>query len=151
MTPTTSPMPEIAVSFRVRCGNISGALFADAIRFVLRREKRSARMISCVIVSDEEIHALNSRFLQHDEPTDIITFPLEDDPLEAELVISADTARRQANEYGVTMRDECARLAIHGMLHLCGYDDRTETDRTAMKAREDFLVGQYMKNDRTKR
>ena len=76
---------------------------------------------------------------------------ITDDPIEAELVISADTARRQAREYGVSMRNECIRLAIHGVLHLCGYDDRSDGDREAMKAREDFLVRQYTKNDRKKR
>ncbi|MBE0645731.1 MAG: rRNA maturation RNase YbeY [Bacteroidetes bacterium] len=150
MTLSNHPMPEIAVAFRARCGNISGALFANAIRFTLRQEKRHAAMISCVVVTDAEIHELNRRFLKHDYPTDIITFPLEDDPIEAELVISADTARRQAREYKVTMREECARLAIHGVLHLCGYDDRSEEDRAAMKSREDFHVRRYMKNERTR-
>ncbi len=143
--------PEIAVAFRASCGNIGAALFTEAIRLVLRREKRSAAMISCVVVSDEEIHALNRRFLKHDYPTDIITFPLEDDPLEAELVISAETARRQAKDFGATMRDECARLAIHGILHLCGYDDQREADRKAMKQREDFYLKQLKKIDRTER
>lgn len=145
------PEPEIAVAFRAPCGNIGGALFADAIRHVFRGEQRRAAAISCAVVSDAVMHDLNRRFLGHDYPTDIITFPLEEDPIEAELVISADTARRQAREYGVTMRDECARLAIHGSLHLCGYDDRAEDDRAAMKAKEDFYLMQYMKKSRTHR
>ncbi|MFA6234487.1 MAG: rRNA maturation RNase YbeY [Bacteroidota bacterium] len=145
------PTPEIAVAFRSPCGNIGGDLFVDAILLVLRREQRQAGMISCALVGDAEIHELNRRFLKHDYPTDIITFPLEADPIEAELVISAETARRQAKEYGVTMRDECARLAIHGVLHLCGYDDHTESERAAMKEREDFYLRQLKKNDRTQR
>ncbi len=151
MTPPNAPKPDIAVAFRTHCGSIGAALFSDAIHFALRREKRAAEAISCAVVTDDEIHELNRRFLKHDYPTDIITFPLEDDPIEAELVISADTARRQAREYGVSMRNECIRLAIHGVLHLCGYDDRSDGDREAMKAREDFLVRQYTKNDRKKR
>jgi probable rRNA maturation factor len=59
-------------------------------------------------------------------------------------VISADTARRQAREFGVSMRAECARLAIHGVLHLCGYDDRSENDRAAMRQREDRYLRQYV-------
>ncbi|MFZ1730052.1 MAG: rRNA maturation RNase YbeY [Bacteroidota bacterium] len=143
------PTIEVTVVFRAPCGNLGGAVFSDSIRLVLRHEKRRAAMISCAVVSDDEIHELNRRFLKHDYPTDIITFPLEDDPLEAELVISADTARRQAKEYGVTMREECARLAIHGILHLCGYDDRSETDRLAMSKKEDFYLKQLKKKDRT--
>ncbi|MDX9759794.1 MAG: rRNA maturation RNase YbeY [Bacteroidota bacterium] len=142
---------EVAVVFRTRCGNVGAAVFADAIRLVLAGERTPDALISCAIVSDEEIHALNRRFLRHDYPTDIITFPLEEEPLEAELVISADTARRQAREYGVTMRDECARLAIHGTLHLRGYDDRHESDRVVMKEREEFYLEQFRNFDRTRR
>ncbi|MBR9977619.1 MAG: rRNA maturation RNase YbeY [Bacteroidetes bacterium] len=138
----------ITVSFQAPSGNIGHAVFEQAIRCVLRAEKRRASSISCVVVSDEEIHALNKRFLNHDYPTDIITFPLEDEPLEAELVISIDSARRQAQDYGVHMREECMRLAIHGMLHLCGYDDGGDTGTERMKAREDELLSQCIKKDR---
>jgi len=151
MTALKSPEPDIAVVFRAPCGNIGAALFSGAIRHVFRREGRRAASISCAVVGDAEIRELNRRFLRHDYPTDIITFPLEEDPIEAELVISAETARRQAREYGVTMRDEYARLAIHGSLHLCGYDDRTDDDRAAMKAREDHYLSQYMQKYRTDR
>lgn len=145
------PTPDVDVVFRARCGSIGAPVFADAVRLVLRGEGIVEAVISCAIVGDAEIHSLNRRFLRHDYPTDIITFPLEDFPLEAELVISADTARRQAREYRVPMREECARLAIHGVLHLCGFDDMTEEDREAMKAREEFYLDQYRKSDRTPR
>jgi probable rRNA maturation factor len=137
------------VTFRARCGNIGAAWFADAIRLVLDGEGREAADVSCAVVGDEEIHGLNRRFLRHDYPTDIITFPLEEHPLEAELVISIDTARRQAREYGVRLREECARLAIHGTLHLCGFDDRTGQEREVMKEREEFYLLQYANPDRT--
>lgn len=146
----STPTREIAVIFRARCGNLGAAVFADAIRLVLRGERIHDAIISCAIVSDQEIHALNRRFLRHDYPTDIITFPLEEQPLEAELVISADTARRQSREYGVTMREECARLAIHGTLHLCGYDDLRESDRIVMKEREEQYLAQFRNSDRTR-
>lgn len=145
------PTPEIAVTFRARCGSIGTEWFAGAIRLVLRGEGREAAIVSCAVVGDEEIHGLNRRFLRHDYPTDIITFPLEEDPLEAELVISIDTARRQAREYAVTLREECARLAIHGTLHLCGFDDGTETQRAVMKEREEWYLRQYGNPDRTGR
>lgn len=147
----TQPAPDVDVVFRARCGNIGAPVFADAIRMVLRGEGIDEAVISCAIVGDTEIHSLNRRFLRHDYPTDIITFPLEESPLEAELVISADTARRQAREYRVPMQEECVRLAIHGVLHLCGFDDMTEKDRVAMKAREEFYLDQYRKSDRTPR
>ena len=101
-------------------------------------------------MSDEEIHHLNKHWLNHDYPTDIITFPLETDPLEAELVISADSARRQSGEYRVSMRNELARLVIHGILHLSGYDDTTEEARNLMKEREDHLIARFIRPDRKK-
>ncbi|MDT8323338.1 MAG: rRNA maturation RNase YbeY [Bacteroidota bacterium] len=144
------PRHEIAVAFRAPLGSIGAQLFQDAISHVLQARRITRAVISCAVVTDEEIHGINRRYLGHDEATDIITFPLEEKPLEAELVISADTARRQAREYGVTVREECVRLAIHGILHLAGYDDTDADARRRMKRMEDTLVVQFMNSDRTK-
>lgn len=141
---------DIAVVFRAPLGSIGAQLFQDAITHALREAGIEEAEISCAIVSDSEIHAMNLQYLRHDFPTDIITFPLEERPLEAELIISADTARRQAREYGVPMREECARLAIHGILHLSGFDDGDAPSREEMKKREDKLLMQFMKMDRKK-
>ncbi|MCB2203747.1 rRNA maturation RNase YbeY [bacterium] len=141
-------MPDIAVTFRAPLGSIGAQLFQDAIAHALRAARVSRAQISCAVVSDSEIHEINRQYLGHDYPTDIITFPLEERPLEAELVISSDTARRQAREYAVSLREECARLAIHGILHLTGYDDTSEAARKRMKRREDFLLAQFMNSDR---
>ena len=146
--PHHPPKTEVAVAFRAPLGSIGAQLFQDAVRFALAAARVSEASISCAVVSDREIRRINRQYLQHDYATDIITFPLEERPLEAELVISADTARRQAAEYGVSMREECARLAIHGVLHLTGYDDTDEELRVKMKRREDRLLAQFMNLDR---
>jgi probable rRNA maturation factor len=143
------PRHDIAVAFRAPLGSIGAQLFQSAISLALRSRRVAEAVISCAVVDDEEIRVINRQYLGHDYPTDIITFPLEEKPLEAELVISADTARRQAREYGVTLREECARLAMHGILHLTGYDDGDEHSRRRMKRREDVLVAQFMNSDRT--
>lgn len=150
MTKSRSSLPEIdvAVAFRAPLGSLGAQLFQEAVRFTLTAQRIRKAAISCAVVTDVEIRTLNKRFLKHDHATDVITFPLEERPLEAELVISADTARRQAREYRVPLREECARLAIHGMLHLCGYDDRTEVDRARMKRREDVLLRQFLSEHR---
>ncbi len=144
------PKHDIAVAFRAPLGSIGALLFQDAISFALQAGRIREAVISCAVVSDAEIQEINRSYLGHDYATDIITFPLEKRPLEAELVISADTARRQAREYGVRLREECARLAIHGILHLSGYDDAAEADRKRMKRREDALLMQFMNSDRQK-
>lgn len=96
--------------------------------------------VSVILVDDAKIHAMNQEFLQHDYPTDIITFPLEDDRIDGELYISIDTAIRQAKEYGVSLTNELMRLAAHGTLHLVGYDDVSDTERKEMSRLEDKYI-----------
>ena len=130
------------VSFSARAGSIGARLFVDCCRAVLRGEQRPDGIITIVLLDDEAIHDLNMRFLSHDYPTDVITFPLgEDGAVEAEVYISVDTARRQAREYRVTLREELARLAIHGVLHACGYDDTSTDEREEMR----LLENRYLK------
>jgi rRNA maturation RNase YbeY len=83
---------------------------------------------------------LNKQYLQHDYATDVITFPLDEQPLYGEIYVSLETARRQANEYGVTVVNELCRLAVHGALHLLGYDDATLEDRAAMHKLESKFI-----------
>ncbi len=135
-------MHAIDVHFAVPVGRISKFFFQRLAYAVLSGEGRNNATLTIIIVDDATIHRLNVEFLGHDHTTDVITFPLESDPdLEAEIYISADTARRQAAEYHVPTRLELARLAIHGILHLCGYDDDTDEHRAAMRLREDHHLG----------
>jgi len=96
--------------------------------------------IRVILVSDAEIHRINREFLQHDYPTDVITFPIEEEPLEGEIYISAETAGMQAKEYKVTLTNELLRLAAHGALHLAGYDDDTPEKRLEMSELETKYV-----------
>lgn len=93
--------------------------------------------INFVLCDDDFIRELNKRYLGHDSPTDVITFVLEELPLEAEVYISCDTAAEQASEYEVSFTQELARLAIHGVLHVAGIDDRTIEQRQIMRELED--------------
>ncbi len=114
------------------------ALEALAAR-VLRGEGVDSAAISIALVDDPAIRALNGRHLDHDWPTDVITFRLSEpgDPeLHAELVISAEMAATTARESGVDPRDELALYLVHGLLHLCGFDDRDEESSRAMRRRE---------------
>ena len=99
--------------------------------------------ISVALVDDAAIHALNRRFLDHDWPTDVITFPLSegDEPvLAGELVVSAETAAATARAAGVAPWHELALYLVHGLLHLLGYDDSADDDRHAMRRREDEVL-----------
>jgi rRNA maturation RNase YbeY len=81
-------------------------------------------------------------FLGHDEPTDVISFPLEEEVrLEGEVYVNLDRAKEQAKHFGVSFRNEVARLVIHGILHLVGYDDTTTEQARIMKSEEDRQLG----------
>lgn len=110
---------------------------ADKVVQALKGEKIGRGEVTVILVDDEELLQMNREHLEHDYYTDVITFPLEDDPLEGEIYISVDRAREQAIEYGVGLYEEVERLAIHGALHLAGYDDADDASRTVMRGLED--------------
>lgn len=115
----------------------------EAVEYVAKNEiKNKSGTISVIICSDEFIHDLNVKYLNHNYPTDVITFEVEEAPLEGEIYISADTAKSQAEEYKVTLKNELLRLAIHGTLHLAGYTDESEEDRKTMTLMEDKYLSE---------
>lgn len=117
------------------------ALLVDAVRTALEGEGVRTATISIVGVNDRRCRRLNRTFLGHDYVTDVISFPLEEVPLlEGEIYINLDRARVQAGEYNISTRHELARLAIHGTLHLTGYDDRTRAQAARMHGREDAVL-----------
>ena len=84
---------------------------------------------------------MNRKFLSHNYSTDVISFSIEEDPLEGEIYINLDQARIQAKEEGTGLYQEVRRLAIHGVLHLVGYDDSTKEERREMSKLEDRFLG----------
>ena len=118
------------------------------IRKVLRRvaaEEGWTGDLSLAIVDDPQMAALNARFAGKGEPTDVLAFPYGDgdgDGLAGEIVVSAETAERAAASFDETPEREVLRYCVHGLLHLCGYDDRTPAARRRMTARQErFLAG----------
>lgn len=95
---------------------------------------------SIAFVSDRRMKELNSFFRSKDSTTDVLSFPHEPDEFDddirnlGDVVISAETAARQAHENGLSLESEIKQLILHGLLHLCGYDH--ETDSGEMNARE---------------
>src|SRR5262245_31934394 len=114
----------------------------DGVRTVLAGERIREADVSIAVVDDRTIHRLNRRFLNHDQPTDVLTFCLNDDgtPLDGEIVVSAETAEGAAFDVGWTLADELLLYVIHGALHLTGYDDSTTSARRRMRS----LEGRYL-------
>ena len=94
--------------------------------------------IAYIFVDDEEILRVNREYLQHDYYTDIITFDYtEGDTISGDLFISLDTVRTNAEQYGKPYEEELHRVIIHGILHLCGINDKGPGEREIMEKNED--------------
>lgn len=88
--------------------------------------------IGITFVDDEYIAGLNESFRNVSGPTDVLSFPMNEEELIGDVVISLETATRQAEEYGHSLEREVAFLAVHGVLHLRGYDHETPEDEEKM-------------------
>lgn len=96
-------------------------------------------------ITADQIHQLNKKHLNHDYTTDIITFDYSDDfeSLDGEIFISVDDAKSNAKKFKVKLNEELARLVIHGILHLLGYDDQITSDKKTMKLMENKLLSSF--------
>ena len=133
------PPAELLVEFHNRAGVGEVAdVLTQAAAVALRCFGVRAGEVAVAAVDDEEIHDLNRRFLDHDYPTDVITFPHDrgDGWVHGDVVFSAEYAAREAAERGVSTIDEMTLYVVHGALHLAGLDDRDEEARAQMRAAE---------------
>jgi probable rRNA maturation factor len=132
-------MSRISIACPQETVPIDRAHVRQVARTVLEGEGVADAEISIAFVDDATIHRLNKRYLDHDEPTDVLSFPLSEPNarrLAGELVIGAEVARGQAEGRGHDVRAELALYVIHGLLHLCGHDDKTERGAREMRERE---------------
>lgn len=93
--------------------------------------------LTYIFTSDEYLRRMNAEYLQHDYYTDVITFPYSADAIHGDVFISLDRVRDNAVQYGVSFEHELSRVMVHGLLHLAGYTDDTETARARMRQKED--------------
>ena len=111
----------------------------DAARAVFEGEGVRACKVTLAFVDNPHIHRLNKQFLNHDEPTDVLTFPYTDSDakvLEGEVVIGYEVARENAADRGHDVDLELLLYVVHGCLHLCGYDDTDAKSATEMRTKE---------------
>src|ERR1700737_860531 len=100
----------------------------EFIEFIFNKEKTSFSEINCVFASDSHLLSLNSQFLKRDYFTDIITFDLskKGDKVYGEIYISVDRVKENAKKLAIPVKQELHRVIFHGVLHLCGYKDKTK-------------------------
>lgn len=105
---------------------------------VCEKESKELGDISLIFCSDEYLLDVNRKYLDHDYYTDIITFDYtEGDVVSGDLFISVDRVKDNASELNLSFEEELKRVMVHGVLHLCGYMDKTEEDELVMRKKED--------------
>ncbi len=111
------------------------------IKDIASKHGKTIGEIAYIFCDDAKILEVNRQYLGHDYYTDIITFDYcEDDKLSGDIFISMDTVKSNSVTYGTDYYDELTRVIIHGILHLCGYKDKSDDESKAMRALEDAAV-----------
>lgn len=104
--------------------------------------QKSVSNIDFIFCSDSYLLEINKKYLNHDSFTDIITFPLGSDPIEANIFISIDRVKENAQLYKEEFLDELHRVMVHGVLHMIGYGDKTEQEKEIMREKENHFLAQ---------
>lgn len=150
---------QIAIANRQRSVSLDLRQLRHVAERTLQIEQVRAVDLSIALVNDDEIWRVNKQFLNHDYPTDVISFLLDSSRPEfcdssrqrsqprgagkslcGEIVIGTEYAQRLAAEYGWPVRNEVNLYLVHGLLHLCGYDDLSPTEKRIMRRRETAIL-----------
>jgi rRNA maturation RNase YbeY len=111
---------------------------------VIKNEEKSLNEISYNFCSDSELLKVNKEFLNHDTLTDIITFDYSGlSGLSGEVLISTERVKENAQEFSQVFNVELRRVMVHGVLHLCGFKDKTDADKLIMTEKEDFYLSRF--------
>jgi probable rRNA maturation factor len=120
---------------------INNRIITKWIKSVAADYAKKIANINYVFCSDERILEVNKQFLHHDYFTDIITFDYsENNCIAGDIFISLDTVKSNADEFGVSYEQELHRIIIHGILHLCGQDDKSPELRIEMTRKENLAL-----------
>ena len=120
--------------------------YTELARYTLAQESVTVGEVSIAFVDNATIGRLNRQFLAHDYPTDVITFPLSEpsEPLRAEIVISTEYASEECVHHGWPTHLEVGLYLVHGLLHLCGYDDGEPSTAQVMESRQAQVLEQFL-------
>ncbi len=116
--------------------------------YLAKTEKKTLDRVVYVFVSDQTLLEMNQTHLQHDTYTDIITFDYSSvKKIEAEIYISIDRVRENAKIHHTTLRNELLRVLAHGLLHCCGYKDKSPKEQSMMRQKEAFYLDHFFKKN----
>jgi rRNA maturation RNase YbeY len=119
-------------------------IYTKWLELVAESESKTIGEISYVFCSDEFLLKINQDYLDHDTFTDIITFDYcEEGLINGEIYISTDRVKENASSFGVSLINELQRVMAHGLLHLCGYGDKSEAEAQLMRDKENEKIGMF--------
>ena len=128
----------ISFAFQTTCTLKNRTILKQWIKLVIENNNKKVGEIAYIFCSDEQLLEINKEFLNHDYYTDIITFDYsETDVVSGDMFISIDRIKDNAKILGVAYQEELHRVIIHGILHLLGNKDKTETESENMRKLED--------------
>ena len=110
-----------------------------------KKENKSISEIRIIFSDKKTMRTINKKFLSHDYDTDIITFPFSDHimPIEAELYINVPIIKKQAKDFNCSFKEELHRIIFHGLLHLCGFNDKTPEEINEIRKKENYYLKKY--------
>jgi len=118
-------------------------LLRKHIKNLINSEKKSAGEISLILCSDKYLLDINIEYLKHNYYTDIITFNyVEGNIISGDLFISVDRVKENSTKFNTSLIQELYRVIFHGILHLIGYNDKTEEEQKIMRGKEDLYLGE---------
>ena len=118
--------------------------FASWIETIIISENKTVGEISYVFCDDDYLHAINIQYLNHDTLTDIISFDYtEGDIISGDIFVSIERVKDNAIDFKVTFEEELKRVLAHGVLHYCGYKDKTDIEAALMRAKEEEKINLF--------
>lgn len=125
------------IEFRIQ----DEAIVSKWISNLIEEENYKEGEINYIFCSDDYLHKINVDFLNHDTLTDVISFDYSvGKELHGDIYISIDRVKDNAKDFNVQFKDELARVMAHGVLHYCGYKDKSEEDVKIMRSKEDYYL-----------
>ncbi len=118
--------------------------YADWISRVILSENKKEGDINFIFCDDEYLHKLNVEYLEHDTLTDVISFDYSmGNELHGDVFISTERVAENAVDFNVTFEQEIKRVIIHGVLHYCGYKDKSDADEALMRTKEEEKIKMF--------
>jgi probable rRNA maturation factor len=114
---------------------------------LIKKERAKRGDISYIFCTDKYLLNMNKAYLNHDFYTDVITFDYSEHKLiSGDIFISIDRVKDNAKQFNVSFQNELLRVIVHGVLHLCGYNDKTKAQEKQMRAKEDYYLSLFPKS-----